>query len=173
VLEEREVALARGATCYAEVRGAGWANDGRLLTPDPTGAGLDRAIRRALDDGRLAADGVQYVATHGCGTILGDRSEARALRSALGAAADGVLASTVKPQTGHLVAGAGALNVAVAALALTHGVAPATQHLDDPDPDCDLDWVPGTAREADLAGALALARGIAGQQVAVSLARAS
>jgi 3-oxoacyl-[acyl-carrier-protein] synthase II len=144
-----------------------------VLTPDPTGAGLGRAIRRALDDGSLAPDGVQYVATHGCGTVLGDRSETRALRSGLGSAADGVLASTVKPQTGHLVAGAGALNVAVAALALTHGVVPATQHLEDPDPDCDLDWVPGTPREADLTGALALARGLAGQQVALALARAS
>jgi 3-oxoacyl-[acyl-carrier-protein] synthase II len=174
VLEERDAALARGARCYAELRGAGWTNDGgTVLTPDPTGVGLGRAIGRALADAQLAPEEVQYVATHGCGTVLGDRTEARALRAALGQAADTVLASSVKPQTGHLVAGAGALNVAVAALALSTGVAPATLHVDDPDPDCDLDWVPNTPREASLSGALALARGLAGQQVALALGRPS
>jgi 3-oxoacyl-[acyl-carrier-protein] synthase II len=170
VLEEREAALARGARCYAEMRGVGAGNDGgSVLSPDPEARGLTRAIRAALADAALPPDGVSYIATHGCGTVLGDRTETLAIRRALGPAADGVLASSVKPQTGHLVGGAGALNVAVAALALDAGVVPPTMHLDAPDPDCDLDWVPNQPREAELGAALAVARGMAGQQVAVAL----
>jgi 3-oxoacyl-[acyl-carrier-protein] synthase II len=174
VLEERAAALARGMRCYAEVRGVGAGNDaGSVLTPDPAARGLARAICAALADAALPPASVSYVASHGCGTVLGDRTETLAIRRALGPAADTVLASSVKPQTGHLVGGAGALNVAVAALALDAGVAPPTMHLDDPDPECDLDWVPNQPREAELTAALALARGLAGQQVAVALGRAS
>jgi 3-oxoacyl-[acyl-carrier-protein] synthase II len=174
VLEERDAALARGARCYAELRGAGAGNDlGSVLTPDPAARGLVLAIRRALEDARMPAAAVTYIATHGCATVLGDRTETAGIRGALGAAADTVLASSVKPQTGHLVSGAGALNVAVAALAVSTGVAPPTLHLDRPDPACDLDWVPNQARAVRMTGALALARGLAGQQVALALGRAA
>jgi 3-oxoacyl-[acyl-carrier-protein] synthase II len=173
VLEDHATALARGARCYAEVSGVGMGNDaGSVVTPDPDARGLVRAIGAALSDARLPADGVSYIASHGCATVAGDRTETLGIRRALGPAADTVLASTVKPLTGHLVGAAGALNVAVAALALHSGVAPPTVHLEDPDPGCDLDWVPGEARAAGLTGALALARGLAGQQVAVALRRA-
>jgi len=172
VLEERTAALARGARCYAEALGVGSGNDGgSVLTPDPKARGLTRAIRAALADADRSATDVSYIATHGCGTVLGDKTETLGIRNALGPAADRVLASTVKPQTGHLVGAAGALNVAVAALALDSQVAPPTLHLDHPDPECDLDWVPNKPREAELTTALALARGIAGQQVAVALGR--
>jgi 3-oxoacyl-[acyl-carrier-protein] synthase II len=170
VLESYESAAARGAEVYAEVLGAGHGNDGAaVLTPEPTGRGLARAIRAALADAALSD--VDYIAAHGCGTVLGDRSETAAIRAALGPAADRVWASSVKPQTGHLVGGAGALNVAVAALALRHRTAPPTLHLRHPGEGCDLDYVPGQARPAPLGTALALARGIAGQQVAVALGR--
>lgn len=172
VLEEREAALARGARCYAEVSGVGMGNDGgQVATPEPTARGLVRAIVAALADARLPAGEVSYIASHGCATVAGDRTETLGIRRALGPAADTVLASSVKPQTGHLVGAAGALNVAVAALALSFGVVPPTPHLDEPDPECDLDWVPHEARAARLTGALALARGLAGQQVAVALRR--
>lgn len=172
VLEERRAALARGARCYAEVVGFGAGNDcHHPPTPDPQGRGLTRAVRRALDDGGLDAGQVSYVAAHGCATRSGDASEARALRAALGEHAPGVAVSSVKPQTGHLVGAAGALNAVVAALALRAGVAPATANLDEPDPACDLDHVPGAPRPVRMRAALALARGFEGQAVALALTR--
>ncbi|WP_446226149.1 beta-ketoacyl-[acyl-carrier-protein] synthase family protein [Nocardia sp. IBHARD005] len=173
VLEEREHALRRGARCYAEVTGMGSGNDGtRLAAPHPRGRGLARAIGRALTDaaGQGAPD---YIAAHGCATPKGDISEARALHDALGDDAYRAQISSVKPQTGHLVGGAGALNVAVAALALDTGVVPATPNLETPAAGCDLDWIPGSARESRPGTALALARGLHGQAVAVALRKAS
>jgi 3-oxoacyl-[acyl-carrier-protein] synthase II len=170
VLEEREAALARGATAYAEVTGFGSAFDGQqTLTPRPDGEPLARAIGAALREASSAPEEVGYVATHGCGTPLGDRSETRGLRAAFGMAAGRLAASSVKPATGHLSAAAGALNVGVAALALRHQVAPPTLHLEHPDPECDLDWVPNGARAIQTGQALALARGLEGQNVALAL----
>ncbi|PXX55547.1 3-oxoacyl-[acyl-carrier-protein] synthase II [Nocardia tenerifensis] len=171
VLERRDAAMARGARCYAEIAGSGAANDRKVLTPESSGHALSAAITRALDDAALQADRVDYIAAHGCATRLGDIAEARAIRRSLGSAADSVAASSVKPQTGHLVGAAGALNIAVAALALHHGVLPPTLHLENPDPECDLDWVPKSARDTRIGAALAVARGLAGQQVAVALRR--
>lgn len=168
VLEEREAARARGARAYAEILGAGGGFDvDGHLTPHADGHGLAHALRSALRDAHLAPADVDYVATHGCGTRLGDASEARALRTVMGE--DAPPASSVKPAAGHLVGGAGALNVAVAALAAHHGVVPPTLNLTDPDPACDLDWVPGEARELQVEHALALARGLEGQNVAVAV----
>jgi 3-oxoacyl-[acyl-carrier-protein] synthase II len=120
---------------------------------------------------RLAADDLGYIASDGSGTRQGDASEAVALRTALGSAALSVPVSTPKPQTGHLVGGGGALNAAVAALALHHGAVPATLNLDRPDPVCALDHVRGGARETAPSHAMALARGIEGQAVALTLSK--
>ncbi len=169
VLERRSAAAARGARGYAQIAGSGAANDRRVLTPATHG--LTSAITRALADATLPADSVDYVCAHGCATRLGDLTEVQAIRGALGQAAESVWASSVKPQTGHLVGAAGALNIAVAALALHHAVAPPTLHLEHPDPQCRLDWIPKSARDGRLRNALALARGLAGQQVAVALRR--
>lgn len=174
LVEEAGAAAARGARGYAEITGFGSGYDAhRLLTPHPEGRGLAGAMRSALREaggagGPGGAD-IDYVATHGCATRLGDPSEARALRAVFGADADRLTASSVKPATGHLVAGAGALNVAVAALAISTSVVPPTLNLDHPDPECDLDWVPGGARERPVRAALALARGLQGQSVALAL----
>jgi 3-oxoacyl-[acyl-carrier-protein] synthase II len=170
VLEREDAAKARNAPVYAEVSGFGSGFDAyALLTPHPQGRGLVHAMRGALREAGSAPEDIDYIATHGCATSLGDRSETVALRTALGAAADTVLASSVKPATGHLVAGAGALNVAMAAMAVKHNVVPPTLNLDEPDPACDMDWVPNEAREAQVNQALALARGLEGQNVAVAL----
>ncbi|MCZ0978209.1 hypothetical protein O1L60_00300 [Streptomyces diastatochromogenes] len=172
MLEEKQAALARGARIYAEITGYGAGHDGR--TPpaaDPEGRGLARAVRRSLEDARLSAGDLGYIASDGSGTRLGDVSEAVALRAALGGAVSSVPVSTPKPQTGHLVGGGGALNAAVSALALHHGVVPATLNLDDPDPACALDHVRGSARETRPSHAMALARGIEGQAVALTLSR--
>ncbi|MFF2848482.1 beta-ketoacyl-[acyl-carrier-protein] synthase family protein [Streptomyces sp. NPDC058001] len=172
VLEEKEAALSRGARIYAELTGYGAGHDARTPpTPDAEGRGLSRAVRHALRDARLTADDLGYIASDGSATRLGDTSESIALRTALGPAARSVPVSTPKPQTGHLVGGGGALNAAVSALALHHGVVPATLNLDHPDPVCDLDHVRGSARESRPSHAMALARGIEGQAVALTLSR--
>ncbi|MEW2296501.1 beta-ketoacyl-[acyl-carrier-protein] synthase family protein [Streptomyces sp. NPDC006743] len=172
VLEEKQAALRRGARVYAELTGYGAGHDcGTPPAPDAGGRGVSRAVRHALRDARLSAGDLGYIAADGSGTRLGDASESAGLRTALGTAAASVPVSSVKPQTGHLVGGAGALNAAVCALALHHGALPATLNLDDPDPACALDHVRGSAREAGPAHAMALARGIEGQAVALSLSR--
>ncbi|GFJ83380.1 hypothetical protein [Phytohabitans houttuyneae] len=140
-----------------------------MVTPERDGEALTAAIVAAMRDARFPSGGPDYVATHGCATVLGDASEHAGLRAALGAGADTV-ASSVKPAVGHLVAAAGAVNVAVAALAVREDVVPPTLNLEDPDPRCAFDWVPGQARQIPVRRALALARGLHGQNVALALA---
>jgi 3-oxoacyl-[acyl-carrier-protein] synthase II len=170
VLEEREHAVGRGARVYAEVVGFGSAFDiaGRL-TPDPEGRSVTTAAAAALREADVGTDDVGYVAAHGSGTRLGDPSEAKGLRGAFGAAAGGVAASSVKGATGHLIGGAGALNAAVAVLAAHHRTMPPSLHLDQPDPACDFNWVTKTAQPLTLDHTLALARGLAGQTVALAV----
>ncbi|WP_433591384.1 beta-ketoacyl-[acyl-carrier-protein] synthase family protein [Nocardia sp. CA-145437] len=172
VLEDRDRALGRGAHIYAELAGYGMGNDCvRPPASDPDGRGLVRAITAALSDADAA--GPDCVFSHGCATALGDTSEVRALRTALGGAADRAAVTSVKPQTGHLVGGAGALNAALAALALDSGVVPATANHENPAPGCDLDIVSGAARHARPRVALALARGLEGQAVALTLTQSN
>jgi 3-oxoacyl-[acyl-carrier-protein] synthase II len=170
VLEAYEAAARRGARIYAELTGFGIGNDAyKLITPHPEGRGLAHAMRAALREAGAPAEAIQYVASHGSGTRLGDRSEARALRGVFGPAADGLAASSVKPATGHLAGAAGALNVAVAALAVHGQAVPPTLNLEHPDPRCLLDWVPLEGREMKVEQALAVARGFEGQNVALAL----
>ncbi len=172
VLEEREHALARGARVYAEITGLGGGNDcARAPAPDPRGRGVVRAVRRAL--GEAGVTHPDYIAAHGSGTTQGDASETRALHEALGDRAGIPAVSSVKPQTGHLSAGAGALNSAVCALSLHSGHVPATRNLDKPAPECDLNLVRSGARRTEPRTAMALARGVEGQAVALLLTRDS
>jgi 3-oxoacyl-[acyl-carrier-protein] synthase II len=168
VLEDEEHAASRGAKVYAEVAGFGGAYDVYgLLTPEPGGRPLATAIAAALRDAGASSADVSYVVTHGCGTRAGDTSEARALRTVFG---DGrtPAASSIKPATGHLVGGAGALNAAAAVLALHHQTLPPTLNLETVDPACDgIDWVSGESRQAGPSVALAVARGLEGQNVAL------
>jgi len=170
VLEEFEAASRRGARMYAEITGYGRTFDAyKLVTPDPCARALSRAIVAALREADTEPENVGYIAAHGAATRLGDVTDARGIRGALGAAADKVMASSIKPATGHLLMGAGALQAAVAALALHHQTVPPTLNLDSRDPECDLDWVPREAREVRLRNALALARGFEGQNVALAM----
>ena len=170
MLEELESARRRDARIYAEIAGYGNRYDTfKLITPDPDGRALRGAIGAALGDAGSPVEAIGYVAADGSATRLGDASEARALRAAFDWAADSLAASSVKAATGHMVAAAGALNAAVAALAVHHQVLPPTLNLENPDPVCDLDWVPNEAREARVEQALALARGFEGQNVALVL----
>jgi 3-oxoacyl-[acyl-carrier-protein] synthase II len=180
-LEELMAAQRRDARIYAELTGSGSASDvERLLTPEPRGRALAHAIGVALRTAGADARDIDYVAAHGSGTRLGDASEAAALRAVFGAgendgngegdAGSAPLVSSVKPATGHLGAGAGALNLAVAALAVHRGQAPPTLNLTSPDASCEgLDLVSGEAREAPIRQALALARGLEGQNVALAV----
>jgi 3-oxoacyl-[acyl-carrier-protein] synthase II len=170
VLEEYEAARKRGARIYAEVSGYGNAGDAyKLVTPHPEGRGLVNAVRRALEDARCAPEEISYVAAHGSASALGDLSEARALRTVFGDSSSAPVASSVKPATGHLVGGAGALNVAVAAMAIRAGAVPPTLNHEATRPGCEFDWVPGTARELPVSGALAVARGLEGQNAVLAL----
>ncbi|WP_156725856.1 beta-ketoacyl-[acyl-carrier-protein] synthase family protein [Streptomyces apocyni] len=173
VLEEWEAAERRGARIYAEVGGFGATQDPELVTPHPLGEPLAAAVRKALREARLDAGAVDYVATHGCATRLGDLTEARALTAVFGGAdgkASGTAAGSVKPATGHLVAGAGALNAAVCALAIDGGALPPTLGLTELDPECaGMDWVAGAAREERVRHTVAIGRGLEGQQTALVL----
>lgn len=170
VLEEADRAAARGARVYAEIVGYGNGFDtNSLFTPHPEGEGLAHAVKAALHEAGRTPDEVAYVASDGTGTRGGDATEAYALRSVFDGRRD-LLASSVKPATGHLAGGAGALNAAVAALAVRDGTVPPTLNLEQLDPGCEgPDWVPGSAREAKVALALALARGFEGQSVALAI----
>jgi 3-oxoacyl-[acyl-carrier-protein] synthase II len=171
VLEELDAARSRGARIYAEVSGSGAATDvAHLLTPEPDGRPLAHAIGAALRSAGEPAQAVDYIASHGSGTRRGDASEAHALRAVFGDGEDAPLVSSVKPATGHLGAGAGALNLAVAALAVHHQQVPPTLNLNSPDPVCGgLDLVANEGREVPVRQALALARGLEGQNVAMAV----
>ena len=156
---------------FPDLGGAAFDTHG-TLTPSPDGRAVASAVGSALREGTVDASALSYLALHGSGSRTGDTSEIRGLRTALGAAADDLVASSVKGATGHLMGGAGALNAAVAALSIYHGAVPPTVNLDHPDPACDLDLVPRTGRELPVHHALALARGLTGQNVALLFARA-
>ncbi|GAB0105064.1 beta-ketoacyl-ACP synthase II [Nocardia sp. JMUB6875] len=168
ILEDRDRAVGRGAHIYAELAGYGMGNDCvRPPASAPDGRGLARAISASMSDAAVVQ--ADCVFSHGCATALGDTSEVRALQTALGDGAARAAVTSVKPQTGHLVGGAGALNAALAALALDSGVVPATANHETPAPGCDLDIVAGAARPSRPRTALALARGLEGQAVALAL----
>jgi 3-oxoacyl-[acyl-carrier-protein] synthase II len=171
MLEDLEAAQARGAEVYAEIVGVGSASDtSQLMTPDDSGRPVAAAVERALKAAGASPSDVGYVAAHGTGSRDGDASEAAGLREVFGA--NGTAASSVKGATAHLIGAAGALNVGVAALALARGALPPTLNLENLDPDCDgVDWVPKEAREARVDVALAVARGLEGQNVALALRR--
>jgi len=173
LLEELEIARRRGARVYAELVGFGSAFAAAgFMTPDEDGVEVAAAVEAALREAGSPGDRFGYVAGHGSGTVRGDLSESRGIRSALGSHADTIVGSSIKPATGHLVGAAGALNAAVAALAVDAGVVPPTLNLESPDRGCLLDWVPRESRAVDLNGALAIARGLEGQAVALALGSA-
>lgn len=172
VIEERERALARGAKIYAELVGYGATDDAHHVTqPAPEGEGAQRAMREALADGALDATRVGYINAHGTSTVQGDMQESRAVRSVFGAHAERLAVSSTKSMTGHLLGAAGGVEAAFTALALKHNVLPPTINLDDPDPACDLDYVPNAARRAEVDVALSNSFGFGGTNVTLALAR--
>lgn len=163
VLEEYERAKARGARIYAELAGFGMSGDAFHMTaPSESGEGAARCMRNALADAGIAADQVGYINAHGTSTPAGDLAETMAIKQALGAHASQVAVSSTKSMTGHLLGAAGGVEAVFSAMALHTGVLPPTINLDDPSEGCDLDYVPHTARQAQVEVALSNSFGFGG-----------
>ena len=172
VLEEREAALARGARAYAEVVGYGMSADAyHVSAPMSDGDGARRVIRAALEDAKLPPDAVDYVNAHGTSTPLGDLAETRALHAAFGAHAEKLMVSSTKSMIGHLLGAAGGVEAGIAALTLHHGVVHPTANLETPGEGCDLDYVPGPAREVPVRVAVSNSFGFGGTNAALVFKR--
>ncbi len=170
VLEERERALARGATVYGEVLGYGMSTDAYHVTlPRPGGAGQALAMEAALADADVSGDELDYINAHGTSTPANDATETAAIKLALGDAAHDVAISSTKSMTGHLLGGAGAMETIACLLAMRDGKLPPTANLVNPDPECDLDYVPGRARDATVVTAMSNSFGFGGHNVALVL----
>lgn len=155
VLEEREHARRRGAATYAKVAGYGMSCDAHHITaPDPSGRGIDQALRGALADAGVGCGEVQYISAHGTGTILNDRTETACIRKVFGANAEALAVSATKSMLGHTGGAASAIEAAVCCLAVENDVAPPTINHEVPDPECDLDCVPNVAQRRTIDVAL-------------------
>ncbi len=163
VLEEYEHAKARGAKIYAELAGYGMSGDAYHVTaPREDGDGAARCMNSALRNARLNPDQVDYINAHGTSTPLGDLAETTAVKRSLGAHAKKVAVSSTKSMTGHLLGAAGGVEAIFSALAIHHQVAPPTTNIFNQDPQCDLDYVPNTARQMKINVALSNSFGFGG-----------
>lgn len=172
ILEELGYARRRGAQIYAEVVGYGMTGDAYHMTaPSEDGDGARRAMAMALRKAGVAPEQVQYINAHGTSTPYNDKLETIAIKACFGAHAHKVAISSTKSMTGHLLGGAGGLEAGISALAVRDQVAPPTINLDNPDPDCDLDYVPGTSRSMAIEYALSNSFGFGGTNAALLLKR--
>jgi 3-oxoacyl-[acyl-carrier-protein] synthase II len=172
ILEELEYARRRGATIYAEVVGYGSTSDAYHMTaPSEDGDGGRRVMAMAIRKAGIAPDEVDYINAHGTSTPYNDRLETLAIKNCFGEHARKLVISSTKSMTGHLLGGAGGLEAGISALAVYHQVVPPTINLDDPDPECDLDYVPHTSRELQIRYALSNSFGFGGTNAALLFKR--
>ena len=172
VIEELEHAKARGAKIYAELRGYGANADAHHITsPAPEGAGAQRCMKLALKDAKLAPADIGYINAHGTSTKINDATETLAIKKVFGDAARKLMVSSTKSMTGHMLGAAGGVETAVCALVLARGAIPPTINYTTPDPDCDLDYVPNTAREARVQYTLSNSFGFGGTNACLILSR--
>ena len=172
ILEELGRALRRGARIYAEVVGYGMTSDAfHVAAPAPDGDGAIRVMRRALADAGLRPEDVQYINAHGTSTELNDKTETAAIKAVFGDHARRLAVNSTKSMTGHLLGAAGGLEAGVTALALFHQIMPPTINYEFPDPECDLDYVPNTARKAEIVHGLSNSFGFGGTNASLVLKR--
>ena len=163
VLESLEHATARGATILAELSGFGASADAHHMTsPAENGAGAAASMQAALNDGQHDPSDISYINAHGTSTPLGDIAETDAIKTVFGAHASVLAVSSTKSMTGHALGAAGAIEAVISVLAIRDQCAPPTINLDDPDPACDLDYVPHQAREMEIHAALSNSFGFGG-----------
>ena len=172
VLEERERALERGATILGEIAGWGMSGDAHHVTsPAPEGEGAVRCMRSALVDAGIEPTDVDYVNAHGTSTPINDPTETQAIKTVFGDHAHALAISSTKSMLGHSLGATGAVEAVLAALALREGVLPPTINLDNPDPACDLDYVPNAAREQEASVAISNSFGFGGTNATVVVRR--
>ena len=170
ILEELEFAKRRGARIYAEVIGYGMSGDAYHIT-SPSLDGPVRCIRRALHDAELNPEEIDYINAHGTSTPQNDVNETRAVKEVFGNYAYKILMSSTKSMTGHLLGAAGGIEAAFTVLSLSQGIIPPTINLDNPDPECDLDYVPNESREKLIKTALSNSFGFGGTNVSLAFRR--
>jgi len=174
VLEELEHARGRGARIYGELLGYGASGDaGHITQPDEEGRGAARAMSMALADAGLNADRVQYVNAHGTSTPLGDKAETVAIKRVFADHARRLAISSTKSQLGHTLGASGGIELVVCALTINRGVIAPTINLENPDPDCDLDYTPNVARDATVDVAMSNSFGFGGHNASLLLGRLS
>lgn len=172
VLESLEHARSRGARILAEVLGHASSSDGfHMAQPDPEGNGAMRAMAWALADAGVRPEEVDYINAHGTGTPLNDLIETRAIKRIFGPHAYRLVISATKSMIGHAMGGSGAIEAVVCALTLRDQRIHPTVNLEQPDPECDLDYVPGVARRADVRVTLSNSFGLGGQNACLVLGR--
>ena len=172
ILEELEFAKARGANILAEIVGYGMSGDAfHVTSPSEDGDGAFRVMRNALRDAKITPDQIQYINAHGTSTPLGDRLETLAIRRCFEDHAYKLAVSSTKSMTGHLLGGAGGLEGGITVLSILHQIAPPTMNLDEPDPACDLDYIPNQARPMKIEYALSNSFGFGGTNGALIFKR--
>ena len=169
IREEYEHAKKRGAKIYAEICGYGNTNDAYHMTaPHPDAVGPTNAVKLAVQEAGIPADAKLYINAHGTSTPLNDKTETKAFKNALGKQAREALISSTKSMTGHMLGATGAVEAIVCALVLKNGIVPPTIGYKEPDPECDLDYVPNTARKADVEYALSTNLGFGGHNACLA-----
>jgi 3-oxoacyl-[acyl-carrier-protein] synthase II len=172
VLEELEHAKKRGAKIYCEIAGYGNTADAYHLTaPSPNGEGAARCMKMALRSGGLTIEDVNYINAHGTSTPQGDVCETQAIKTVFGERAKKIAVSSTKGATGHMLGAAGAVEMTACALAIKNGVVPPTINLQNPDPECDLDYVPNTARELKVNAIINNSFGFGGHNASIAAKR--
>jgi 3-oxoacyl-[acyl-carrier-protein] synthase II len=172
ILEELEFARRRGANILAEIVGYGMSGDANHITqPAPEGEGAYRVMLNTMNDAKIQPEQVGYINAHGTSTDIGDKLETVAVKRAFGDHAYKVAVSSTKSMTGHLLGGAGGLEAGITVLALRDQVLPPTINLENPDPDCDLDYVPNHSRKADIEYAMSNSFGFGGTNGALLFRR--
>lgn len=170
VLEERDHALARGASILAEVSGYGATDDANhIVQPAPEGEGAARAMRIAMEDAGILRVDVDYLNAHGTSTPLNEKFETQSIKGAFGDHAYRLPISSTKSMTGHLLGAAGAMEAVISTLAIRDQIAPPTINYETPDPDCDLDYIPNTSRPLEIRTVMSNSMGFGGHNVSLIL----